>query len=321
MSDNYNRAVLVTGASSGLGFEAAAQFADEGFGRVIVAARTGEKADAAVSNLRARTHSDSFEPLVLDLDDHAGVLDAVAELSARGGKIDVLLLNAGIVPAKEIMMTMGGIEATASATLIGHHLLTMQLLEHGALSSEARIIIAGSEAARGDVPMFKPIDVHDLADRAFGGDLEAAIEAVMRTDPEVDYDSGNQYATVKVFAAWWATELAKRLPEGMTANTVSPGSTPETNADRNAPFLMKRVLVPFFKLVPGMSHTVGDGARRYLDVAQLGREHTGKFFASRPKKMTGPLHEITMDHLDNEAAHTALWNVASKVAGGIGYPV
>ena len=37
--------------------------------------------------------------------------------------------------------------------------------------------------------------------------------------------------------------------------------------------------------------------------------------------MTGPLHEIEMDHIKDRAAQQALWNVNSKIAGGVGYPV
>jgi hypothetical protein len=61
-----------------------------------------------------------------------------------------------------------------------------------------------------------------------------------------------------------------------------------------------------------MSHSVADGAGRYLEAAGYGDEITGKFFASRPKKMTGPLVEIQMDHLANPTAQQALLNVTSK---------
>ena len=56
----------------------------------------------------------------------------------------------------------------------------------------------------------------------------------MMMESPIKFHSGNQYATVKLFAAWWAAELARKLPEGMTVNAVSPGSTPGTNADRSA---------------------------------------------------------------------------------------
>lgn len=320
MTDNSNRTALVTGSNSGLGFEAAALLADEGYGRVIITARTDAKAGAARADLEARTGATVFESLTLELDDPASVEAAANTLSEEGGKIDVLLLNAGVSPTKDITRTADGIESTAAATLVGHHLFTMRLLGAGMLSDEAHIVIAGSEAARGDVPMFKPVNVDALATEQFSGDLEATIEAQMRVSPPIKYDSGSQYATVKMFAVWWVAELAERLPEGMTVVAVSPGSTPDTNAVRNAPFLMKRVLLPIFKIMPGMSHTVTDGAGRYVDAADFGTEQNGKFFASAPKKMNGSLHEVQLDHFDNPDAQKALWNVTSAAAGGVGYP-
>jgi NAD(P)-dependent dehydrogenase (short-subunit alcohol dehydrogenase family) len=139
-------------------------------------------------------------------------------------------------------------------------------------------------------------------------------------EPPAKYKPGDTYATAKLFVAWWAAELARRLPNGMTVNAVSPGSTPDTNALRNAPFSMRYLMVPIFKVMPGMSHSVETGASRYLEVAAYGDDVTGKFFASRPKKMTGPLVEIQMDHFDNPAGQRALWAVTTKVAGGVGYP-
>ena len=195
MNTNTNRTALVTGASSGLGFESAAQLADEGYSRVIVTARTDTKAETARAELQSRTGADVFEPLTLDLDDHATVDSAVRRLSDNGGQIDLALLNAGIVPPKDVALTPDGIEATVAATLIGHHLLTIRLLEAGLLSEHARIVIAGSEAARGDVPMFKPMDINAVAAESFDGDLEAAIEAVMRMDSPIEYNSGNPGST------------------------------------------------------------------------------------------------------------------------------
>ena len=46
---NEDRTALVTGANSGLGLEAAAQLAEEGWGTVILACRTVEKAETAPS--------------------------------------------------------------------------------------------------------------------------------------------------------------------------------------------------------------------------------------------------------------------------------
>lgn len=63
-----------------------------------------------------------------------------------------------------------------------------------------------------------------------------------------------------MFVAWWAAQLATMLPEGMAVNAVSPGSTPDTNAINNASLYMRKLMIPIFKLIPGMSHSVADGA-------------------------------------------------------------
>lgn len=315
-----NRSALVTGASSGLGFEAAAQLADQGYGRVIITGRTEDKAETARAQLVERTGKDVFETLALDNGHLNTVEEAAGRLAERGGKIDLLLLNAGLAPAREITRTPDGIEATMASTLTGHHVLTMRLLEHGLLSENARIVISGSEAARGDVPTMSPVDIEAFAAENFEGDLEAAIESQLRMEAPADYKPNDVYATAKVFVAWWAAELPRKLPAGMTVNAVSPGSTPDTNAARSAPFVMKYLMLPVLKLIPGMSHSIDKGAGRYLEVAAKGDEVTGKFFASKAKKMTGPLHAMDMDHFDRPAEQKALWNVTTKVAGGVGYP-
>ena len=261
-----------------------------------------------------------FEPLVVDLDDLESVEVAAGELAGRDASIDTAILNAGVAPTKELRKNARGFEVTVTSSLIGHHLLTMRLLEANLLGSNARIVIAGSEAARGDVPTFSPVDLNAMALEHFGGDLEAAIEAQMRMDSPASYKAADTYATAKVFVAWWAAELAELLPDGMTVNAVSPGSTPDTNAINNAPFYMRHLMMPIFKLIPGMSHSVADGAARYLEVAQMGDSVSGKFFASKPKKMTGPLAEIRLEHIDHDESRKALWAVTSRVAGGVGYP-
>jgi NAD(P)-dependent dehydrogenase (short-subunit alcohol dehydrogenase family) len=315
-----SKTALITGTTSGLGFETAAQLADKNYSRIIITGRNGARIEDAASRLTSRTGKEVFETLVLDLDDMASVEAAAADLAGRGGSIDTLVLNAGIVPPPNAIMTEGGLETTVASSLIGHHLLTMRILEADLLAEGASIVIAGSEAARGDVPTFKPVDVHAVAHEHFDGDLEKAIEVQMRMEAPAKYKTGDTYATAKLYVAWWAAELSRLLPDGVAVNAVSPGSTPDTDAVRNAPFYMRAFMLPILKLIPGMSHTVADGAARYLEVADYDRNITGKFFASKPKKMTGLIEEMQMDHVADNAAQSALWNVTSRVAGGVSYP-
>ncbi len=309
------RTALVTGATSGLGYEAAVQIAEEGYGQVIVTGRTKERARDARDRLMTRTKRNVFESLELDLDEIASAEAAAEALIERGGTIDLLVLNAGIAPPGDPEIGPDGIDRVISSSLTGHHVLTVRLIEAGLVADGTRVVIAGSEAARGDVPMFTPLDTEAFATRYFGGDLEAALESQMRLTGPATYKSGDQYATAKMLVAWWAAELSRRAPSGVTVNAVSPGSTPDTNALQRAPWLMRNVMVPVFKLVPGMSHSVADGASRYLEVAGYDEQVNGAFFASPLKKMTGDLQRIDLPHLSDRRLQRAGWNVTVKVSG------
>ncbi|CAO1650341.1 SDR family NAD(P)-dependent oxidoreductase [Salinibacterium sp. NYA9b] len=313
MNPHARMTALVTGASSGVGWEAAAQLAEAGYGRIIITARTDEKVAEAGVSLSARVPGAQFVPVTLDLDDFSSVSLAAETVIADGTAIDALILNAGVASTTQLRRTSAGIEQIMSATLTGHHAFTMHLLRGGMLSAHARIIIAGSEAARGDVPSFTVVDVAELAAASFDGDLECAIEAVLRAEPPLKYSNNSQYATAKTFAVWWAKELATQLPAGITVNAVSPGNTPDTKASRGMPAIMRRVLLPLMKLIPGVSHSVPTAAARYLRAIEFSDEVTGAFFASPPKKMTGPLTAATQSHFTNPDGQRALWNVLEKV--------
>lgn len=315
---------LVTGATSGLGYEVAAQLADKGFDKVIVTGRTTDRAEQARQSLVDKTGKDVFTALALDLNDPEDVKRAAAEIASDGEQLSVAILNAGMVAGSKLVKTDQDVEITFSSSLIGHHQLTMELLAANMLTDDAAIVIAGSEAARGDVPTFNPTDLKTLADKSFGGDMTAAAEGLIRGNDAVKYKPATVYTDAKVFVAWWAAQLATRLPEGMTVNAVSPGSAPDTLAARNANFFMKHLMIPVFKHAPkrlGMAAPVPVAAARYIEVATSEDRVTGKFFASAPKKMTGPIEVMHMPHFGDTESQEAAWAATVKVAGGIGYPV
>jgi NAD(P)-dependent dehydrogenase (short-subunit alcohol dehydrogenase family) len=283
------KTALVTGATSGLGYAAAQQLAAEGWSKVIVTGRTLARVQETVARLAAETRTQVFTPLELDLNTPTSVQSAVAELVKRGGPIDFLLLNAGMIGVKRVL-TAAGIEED-QAPLIGHHQLTVGLLGAGLVSPGARIVIAGSEAARGDVPMMSFTDVAAFASQYHQGDRTAAVEALMRSGPNVKYGPNRAYADAKLVVAWWAAALARRLPSGMAVYAVSPGSTPDTQAARNAGWALKWLLVPMVKLL-GMVQTPEVAARRYLQAAEFGTDVSGQFFASAPKKLIGPIEAM-----------------------------
>ncbi len=305
---------LVTGTTSGLGHAAARLLAAEGWGEIIVTGRSLAAVRETAAQLTSGTKRQVFTPLELDLDKPSSVQSALAELVKRGRPIDFLLLNAGIVPGAKQVITAAGVEA-ADAPLIGHHQLTVGLLRANLVSPNARIVIAGAEPARGDVPMFSYTDVAALADKKFKGDRTAAVEALLRGGPNVKYAANRAYADAKLIVAWWAAALGRRLPAGMAVYAVAPGSAPDTRASRNAPAILKYVFIPLVKLIPGMTQTPEIAARRYLQAAEFGTDVSGQFFASAPKKLTGPIEAMRHPHFHDRANQEAAWQAVVKVSG------
>lgn len=311
---------LVTGATSGLGYAAAHRLAAEGWRHVIVTGRSLDRAREAAAQLAAETRRQVFTPLELDLDAATSVQSALAELVRVGRPVDFLLLNAGLIPGKQRVLTAAGIEAT-QAPLIGHHQLTVGLLRANLLSPNARIVIAGSEAARGDVPLFSYTDVAALAAAKFHGDRSAAVKALIRNGPNVKYEANRAYADAKIVVAWWAAALGHRLPPGMAVYAVSPGSTPDTKGLRNAGPALKWLMVPLVKLIPGMSHTPEAAAQRYLQASEFGTDVSGQFFASAPKKLTGPIEAMRQSHFHDRANQEAAWQAVVDASGvDLSYP-
>jgi len=311
---------LVTGATSGLGYAAARLLATEGSRAVIVTGRSLARIEETAAQLAAETKTQVFTPLELDLDTQSSVQSALAALVKRGQPVDFLLLNAGWIGGKERVLTAAGIEVT-QAPLIGHHQLTVGLLGANLLSPNARIVIAGSESARGDVPMFPYTDVAALAAAHYRGERSAAVKDLLRGGPNVKYEPNRAHSDAKLIVAWWVAALARRLPPGMAVYAVSPGSTPNTQGMRNAGPALKWLMVPLMKLIPGMSHSPETAVHRYLQASAFGTDVSGQFFASAPKKFTGPMEAMRQPHFHDRASQDAAWQAIVEVSGvDLSYP-
>jgi len=308
------RTALVTGTTSGLGYEASRLLAvEEGYSQVFVTGRTLGRAQEAANKLVTETKAQVFTPLELELDEPSSVKSALAELVKRGERIDFLLLNAGTVGGKK-RVTATGVESN-QAPLIGHHQLTVGLLRADLLSSNARIVISGAEPARGDVPLFSYTKVADFAVKYHHGNRIDAVEELVRSGPNVKYESNRAYADAKIFVAWWAAALARRLPNGMAVYAVSPGSAPDTLATRHVTGLTKWVMIPLVKHIPSMYQTPETAARRYLQASKFGTDVSGQFFASAPKKFTGQMEAMLQPHLNDHEDQEAAWKAIARVSG------
>ncbi len=289
---HVDKRVLVTGANSGLGFETAAQLADLGFGSIVLACRSQEKADAAARDLIARTGREVFETLTVDVADVASSRRAAGELLQREEPFDVLALNAGMVP-NELNRTAEGVEVCFGSSLLGHHLITSELIAAGRLAPGARVVLSGSEAANNDLLRVMGLHVAEAAlapivdETAF----KAAVLEIARGD-QAAFNPSVQYATTKAVSAWWSGEMQRRHEGRFDFFTVSPGSNMGTDAARHVtgPFKMMVVLMNKVDHLVGMNQPVAEGARRYVEVIDATRNvEPGRTYSSKPTKLVGDL--------------------------------
>jgi NAD(P)-dependent dehydrogenase (short-subunit alcohol dehydrogenase family) len=147
--DQAGKCFIVTGANTGVGFEAARVLAARG-GRVLLACRSEAKAEAAVSRIRREVAGADVGFLPLDLSDLASVRRA-AELASRERRLDVLLNNAGVM-IPPLARTAQGFELQFGVNHLGGFALTALLLPKLAETPGSRVVITASLAhQRGDL--------------------------------------------------------------------------------------------------------------------------------------------------------------------------
>ncbi len=313
---------LVTGANSGVGLETAAQLAQTGYARVILACRSLEKAETARIQLRERLGLDPFETIAIDVSNVASATSASAALIERGTRIDALVLNAGMVSGSEMKKSADGVEIAFAASIVGHHVLTTKLIEADLLSPGARIVIAGSEAARNDLPKMMEMAHYDFSigqPAEFGSNLHDAMLAFAQGAQPEKFNEFRYYAVTKAFTSWWAAALANRYGERLFVAAVSPGSTLSTGAGRNTRgfkgFMFTKIM-PLIGRYMGMDQPVELAAKRYIDVLHGAEFVSGRTYTSKPKKLVGPLFEVNNEHLLDPMRQNTAWAVIEELSAG-----
>ncbi|GIW42165.1 MAG: short-chain dehydrogenase [Candidatus Binatia bacterium] len=144
--DLSGRTVVVTGANSGIGFEAARVFAQKG-ARVVLACRDAKKAEEARARIVGESPGATVEVELLDLANLASVRDFARRFSARSDRLDVLCNNAGVM-ALPLLRTADGFEMQFGTNHLGHFALTGLLLPALLSTPSARVVTVSSNAHR-----------------------------------------------------------------------------------------------------------------------------------------------------------------------------
>ena len=142
MPDLTGRIVIVTGANSGIGYEAAKAFASRG-AQTILACRNLDSAHAAAVKIRSDIQRAEVEVMQLDLARQASVRSFADEFKTKHGHLDVLVNNAGIMWT-EYGKTEDGFESQFGTNHLGHFALTGLLVDSLSNVSGSRVVNVSS---------------------------------------------------------------------------------------------------------------------------------------------------------------------------------
>jgi len=146
LPDLSGKVAVVTGANSGIGYEAARELARRG-ARVVLACRDRQRGGAARDAIVAKYPNATIEVMELDLASLDSVASFARQFNAKHDRLDVLCNNAGVM-ALPYCQTADGFEMQFGTNHLGHFALTGLLLDRLLATDGARIVNVSSIAHR-----------------------------------------------------------------------------------------------------------------------------------------------------------------------------
>jgi NAD(P)-dependent dehydrogenase (short-subunit alcohol dehydrogenase family) len=294
--DQTGKRVIVTGANSGTGQEAARRLAEAG-AHVIMAVRTVAKGDQARAGILARYPGASLEVRRIDLADLASVQEFSDGLLADGTPVDLLVNNAGVMAPPARMTTADGFELQFGSNFLGPFALTLRLLPLVLAAPAPRVVTMSSGVAN-----FGRIRFDDL-------------------EWERRYSANSAYSQSKLADLMMTLHLAAVAAErdwDLMSVAAHPGFT-RTNLQTAGASLgrdkPKRTIFNSLHVLP--SQEVGPGTEPLLYAATSPSAVSGGYYG--PGRMLGLVGPTTFVRPPRRARDTAvaarLWTEAERLTG------
>ena len=292
--EQNGRVYFITGANSGLGYEAAKVLAGKG-ARVLMGCRSEDKAETAMASICAVYPKADLRFIPLDLGNLKSIRSA-AKLVEKEPRLDVLVNNAGIMmPPRE--ETADGFESQFGVNHLGTFALTGLLLDKLAKGRGPRVVITSSMAHRSG-----RIDFDDI-------------------NAEEGYSRWGRYAMSKLANLLHMYELDRRLRAAgspVIAVACHPGVA-DTELARNFPGLLVSMMRPVSSL---FMNSAAEGAWPSLAAAAGPGVESGSYFGpSRNGEWVGPAREVQpRPKAKRIEPAKRLWELSEELTG-VTYPV
>lgn len=203
MEAGSGKTALVTGSTDGLGRRVALELSRRGYAVILHSRSEARCRDAA-----AELPGGGAAYVVADFSSLEEVRKMAGEVLSGGGRLDLLVNNAGII-SRERRVSREGVELTFAVNHLSHFLLTLLLLPLLRGSAPARVVNVASAAQ-------SPMDFEDPM-------------------MERSYSPMEAYARSKLAQVSFTFEFAERFPgSGVYANALHPASLMDTKMVRES---------------------------------------------------------------------------------------
>ncbi len=287
------RIFLVTGGTSGMGFEDAKALAGAG-AQVVIAARNPARGEEAIARIREAHPVAEVTFEAVDLADLASVRALGARLATTLPRLDGLINNAAIMAPPERTTSADGYEGQLATNYLGHFALTAEVLPLLQRSDAPRVVTLSSIAAtRGR------IDFDDL-------------------QSEQAYDPYAAYAQSKLACLTFAFELQRRSDAegwGIRSFAAHPGVAVTELVERGPG--LDSAFGRNWAQDRDVYHSPAQGALPTLYAATAPEAQPGRYYGPRgDDERRGPLGLATVPAAAQDADTAArLWTVSEALTG------
>lgn len=287
---------VITGTTSGTGFEAAKILLSKG-AKVVMLNRNQQKSDNTISTLKQEigSHIDVTN-IRMDLAELASVRKAAAEVLRTVPQIDALILNAAIAQVPKQTLTVDGFESQMGVNHYGNFLL-QALLYPRIEASKGRIVTVGSMGYNLGI---KTIQFDDL-------------------NWDKDYSPNGVYSQSKLAQIMTVYELQDRLKKAgktdVKAYACHPGAS-STSLIRTSGSLMTRFVWQLMKLSPFVQSAEKGSYPMLMCATEPNLDQAGFYGPTGRNYWTGPVGECKLEpHAKDKAVAKRLWTVSEEATG------
>ncbi|KAF4592473.1 short-chain dehydrogenase/reductase [Ophiocordyceps camponoti-floridani] len=286
------KVILVTGANAGLGKQAILDFSQHHPRQIWLGARSADKADEAIKEIRAEVPDAPVKFLQMDLSSLESIKKAVDTFTAESDRLDILMLNAGIMGTAP-GLTKEGYETQFGTNHMGHAYLTKLLMPTMMKTfkensgADVRVVCLSSVA-------------HKQAPKT------GIVFDSLKTDAN-EMGAFERYGQSKIANMLYARQLAKQYPD-LTVSAVHPGVVRTNLATRMSGM---PAVVRYLSPLANMFFTsVQEGAKNQLWASVSKGVESGEYYEPVGVKGKG-----TALGRDNELAEK-LWEWTEKELDG-----